>query len=137
MALNTRLSTSARDVQLNAFRTEFDNGYLRIYSGAQPATPNTAASGVLLAELRFNATFAAAVSGGGPLTANAITDDSAADATGTAGYFRCLKADGTTPLIDGEVGTSGANLNMNNTSIQINARITVTSFTHALPMQGA
>jgi hypothetical protein len=136
MALNTRLSTSARDVQLTAFGPEFNNGYLRIYSGAQPATPNTAASGTLLAELRFGATAFPAPSGQ-VLTANAITDDSSADNAGTAGYFRALKADGTTPLLDGEVGTSGANLNMNSTSIVAAARISVTSFTHTLPMQGA
>lgn len=137
MALNTRISTQARDVQLNALKAQFDNGYLRIYSGAQPATPNTAASGTLLAELRFAATAFPTVSGGGPLTANAITDDSSADATGTAGYYRCLQSDGTTPISDAEVGTSGANMNMNSTAIQSGARVSVTSFTHALPMQGA
>lgn len=142
MALNTRISTQARDVQLNALKAQFDNGYLRIYDSTggtgQPATPNTAiGSQVLLAELRFAATAFPTVSGGGPLTANAITDDSSADATGTATWYRCLQSDGTTPISDASVGTSGANMNMNSTAIQIGARVSVTSFTHALPMQGA
>lgn len=136
MALNTRLSTSARDTQLTALGPEFNNGYLRIYSGAQPATPNTAASGTLLAELRFGATAFPAPSSQ-LLTANAITQDSSADATGTAGYYRCLKSDGTTALADGEVGTSGANMNLNSVAISAGAIVSITSFTHALPMQGA
>jgi hypothetical protein len=139
MALNTRISLSARDVQLNALAPRLNNGYIRVFTGAQPATPNTAASGTQVAELRFGATAFPTLSGpsGGPLVANAITDDADADATGTAGYFRCYESDGVTPVIDGECGTSGANMNFNSLAIQIHARVTALSFTHALPMQGA
>jgi hypothetical protein len=135
MATTTRMSVEARNAALDAQAALFNNGYLRLYSGAQPATPNTAASGTLLAELRFGATAFPAASGGGPLVANAITDDASADASGTPGYYRCLKSDGVTPINDGEVGTSGANLNMDSSSIVAGARISITSFQHALPMQ--
>lgn len=139
MALNTRLSTQGRDVQLNAFGPEFDNGYFRIYDGGQPATPNTAiTTQVLLAELRFNADAFPVVSGGGPLSANALTDDSSADATGQATWARCLKADGSTVLMDMSVGEgSSFNANINSDAIQEGAAVSVVSFQHALPMQGA
>ena len=40
-------------------------------------------------------------------SANAITQDSSADATGTASFFRLYKSDGTTCVLQGTVGTSG------------------------------
>ena len=71
MALNTRMSTDARDTQLNAFGPLLNNGYLRFYDSTggtgQPATPNTAiGSQVLLAELRWGATaFGSSAAGAG------------------------------------------------------------------------
>lgn len=130
MAIKT--SIAARNVELNSLATEFNSGYLRIYSGPQPATPETAASGTLLAELRFNATaFGAAAAG--VITANAITADSSADNTGTAGWARCLKADGTTALMDGDVSTSGAFVNLNSVAISSGAAVSITAFTITNP----
>ena len=63
-----------------------------------------AITGTLLADLTCNATFAAA-SSNGVLTLNAITSDSSADATGTATHFRIYKSDGTTAVLQGDVGT--------------------------------
>lgn len=135
MALNTRISTVAANAQLDALAPLANTGYLRIYDGSQPATPEDAAT-TLLAELRLNATaFGAAASK--VITANALTADTSANATGTATWFRILKSDGTTPLWDGSVGTSGANLNLNSTAIQAGAEVAVDSLTMTLPMQGA
>lgn len=116
-----------RNARLDAITTFAGNsGKLRIYSGTQPATGGTATT--LLAELTLNATFAPAASGA-VLTLNAITQDSAADATGTASWFRIVKSDGTTIVMDGTVGTSGADLNLNTTSIVVGGPVAVTSFT--------
>jgi len=101
------------------------SGKFRIYSGTRPATGGTATT--QLAELTLNATFASAASGG-VLTLNAITQDSAADATGTASWFRLLKSDGTTIVMDGDVGTSGSDLNLTTTSITVGQPVSVTSF---------
>lgn len=125
-------SIVGRNAELNALAPLANNGYIRIYSGSIPATPETAASGTLLAELRFGATaFGSAASG--VITANAITQDSSADATGTAGYYRALQSDGTTALWDGTVGTSGADLNLNSTSISAGVIVQITSLTVTLP----
>jgi hypothetical protein len=118
--------TGLRNAKLDAITTFAGNsGKLRIYSGTRPATGGTATT--LLAELTANATFAPAASGG-VLTLNAITQDSSADATGTATWFRWLKSDGTTIVMDGNVGTSGSDLNLNTTSIVAAAAVSVTSF---------
>jgi hypothetical protein len=105
-----------------------NTGYLRIYDGSQPAGPDTAIGAqVLLAELRFNATaFAASVNG--VATANAITSDAAANATGTAAWYRALKSDGTTAVHDGTVGTATSNLILATTSIVLNAVVDCSSF---------
>jgi hypothetical protein len=101
------------------------SGLLRIYDGSRPATGGTATT--LLAELTLNATFAAAASSG-VLTLNAITSDTSANATGTATWFRIVTSGGT-HVIDGNVGTSGSDLNLNTTSIVSGAAVAVTSFT--------
>lgn len=98
---------------------------LRIYSGSRPATGGTATT--LLAELTCNATFAPGASSG-VLTLNSITQDSSADATGTASWFRVVKSDGTTHVMDGDVGTSGSDLNLNTTSVVAGGPVAVTSF---------
>lgn len=130
--MSQRTSIVARNAAADAQAALANTGYLRIYSGTKPATPETAASGTLLAELRMNATAFGAASGG-VITANAITGDSSADATGTAGWFRILKSDGTTALWDGDVATSGADLNLNSIAISSGAAVDVTALTVTLP----
>jgi hypothetical protein len=118
--------TALRNARLDAITTfAGTTAKLSIYSGAQPATGGTATT--QLAQLVCNATFAPAASGG-VLTLNAITADASADATGTATWFRLFKTDGTTIVMDGTVGTSGADLNLNTTSIVTGANVAVTSF---------
>lgn len=101
------------------------SGLLRIYDGSRPATGGTATT--LLAELTCNATFAPSASGG-VLTLNAITQDSSANATGTATWFR-LATSGGTAQVDGNVGTSGSDLNLTTTSIVSGQPVSVSSAT--------
>lgn len=101
---------------------------LRIYDGTRATDADTAIGAqTLLAELTCNATFAPAASGG-VLTLNAITDDSSANATGTASWFRLTNSAGTTTIMDGDVGTSGSDLNLNSVSITSGGTVSVTSF---------
>jgi len=129
MALTPKYSNAAANAACDAMAALLNTGYLRLYDGAQAADADTAVGAqVLLAELRFGATaFGAAVAG--VATANAITQDSSANATGTATWYRALKSDGTTVIHDGSVGTSGANMNLNSVAIQSGAAVQVSSFT--------
>ena len=108
-----------------------------VRTGAQPADVDTAATGTLLATLTFSdPAFGAATDAnpGGLITASAITDDSSADATGTAGYFR-IRATGTgaDDVADGECGTSGSDLNFNTVSITSGSTVSITSYTITAP----
>lgn len=117
--------TTLRNAKLNAITTALgSNALLRIYSGSRPATGG--AETTILAELTCNATFAPAAAGG-VLTLNAITGDTSANATGTATWFRVLTS-GASPQIDGNVGTSGSDLNLTTTSIVATQPVNITSF---------
>ena len=117
---------------------------IAIYSGAQPADADSAATGTLLVTI--------SESGG----ANGLTWDDAlagvlskaaaetwqgtAVATNTAGWFRCYQtgddpANAETVLarFDGSVSTSGAQLNMSSTSIVLDAIQTISAFTYTQP----
>lgn len=98
---NFRPSVDLGNNILNAIRDFIDQasgspnaGFIRIYSGTQPAAGGDALAGnTLLAELRFSdpaGSNAAARS----LTFNAIVADIAANATGTATWARILDGDG-------------------------------------------
>lgn len=130
MALNPKRSNSAVSAAADAVCALCDNGYLRIYDGTQPATANTAVSTqTLLAELRFNATAFGAASNG-VATANSLTADTSANASGTAAWFRALESDGSTVVFDGSVGTSSADLVLNSVAISSGAQVDVTAFTY-------
>ena len=133
MANNPKLSNEAASAEADATATLLNTGYLRFYDGTQPATADTAiTTQVLLAELRFaNPAFGAASAG--VATANALTADSAANATGTATWFRALKSNGSSPVFDGSVGTAACDLNLNSAAIQVEAEVRVTSFTFTQP----
>lgn len=95
---------------------------------------------VVLAQLDMsNPAFgnAADATPGATATANAISDDTAADATGTAYFFRIVDRDNT-PIIQGLVRASadpdnGEELVLNSKEIQTNARVEVTSLTVTMP----
>ncbi|MCL5745166.1 MAG: hypothetical protein M1541_14785 [Acidobacteria bacterium] len=129
MASTLSRSNAAVNAEADNVCALLNNGYLRIYSGTQPANADTALSGnTLLAELRFSAmAFAAAVAG--QAVANAIATVTAA-ASGTASFFRTFKSDGSTAVMDGSVGTAGSDCNINATAIAIGANVSVSSMSY-------
>ena len=120
-------AVALRNAQLDEITTRAGaSALLRIYDGTRPATGGTATT--LLAELTCNATFAPAASGG-VLTLNAISDDTSANATGTATWFRIVQSDGSTHVMDGGVSTSGSDLNFDSVSFVAGGTVSVSSFT--------
>src|SRR6185295_17094101 len=92
MALNPKTAASTRNLALDAAFDPLNSGKFRIYDSTQPTDADTALGAqVLLADLALGSTaFAAAASGS--KSANAITQDSSADATGTASWASLLNS---------------------------------------------
>lgn len=128
MANNPKRTAAAANAAADAMAALCNGGTLNIYDGTQPATAGTAISTqTLLAALPLSATAFASASNG-VATANSITADSSANATGTASWFRVVNSGGTT-VFDGSAGTSSADLVLNSTAIQSGANVSVTSLT--------
>lgn len=119
-------ATTLRNAMLDEITTAAGNAaLLRIYDGTRPATGGSATT--LLAELTCGTPFAAGASSG-VLTLGSITQDASANASGTATWFRIVTSGGTF-VLDGNVGTSGSDLNLTTTSITSGQPVSVTSFT--------
>lgn len=120
-------STTIRNERVQRVQVNIDlgagAGLFRVYDGSRPATCGTATT--KLAELTFTDPCAPSASGG-VLTMSAITSDASADATGTATWFRNVDSTGTC-CVDGNVGTSGSDLNLNSTSINTGVQVSVSS----------
>lgn len=103
MSSNLHIAQTVRNAGTDSMvsNAALDGGTVEIRDGAQPATPETAATGTLLAVLTLNATaFAAAVAG--VATANAIASGVGL-AAGTPTWAR-MKTSGGTAKIDGSCG---------------------------------
>jgi len=101
------------------------NAKLLIYNGTRPATGGAATT--LLAQLTCDATAFAAAASAGALTLNTIVQDSSADASGTASWFR-ITSSADVHVLDGDVGTSGSDLNLTTTLITATQPVSITSF---------
>ena len=123
------IDDTARNAAADAVCALVNGGSLRIYDGTPPANAGTALSGnTLLAELTLGSPAFAAASGG-VATANAITADASANATGTATFARLLTSGGVA-RVQMTVGTSGAELNLSSTSIVSGGNVSVSSLTY-------
>lgn len=139
MANNPHLSNASANASVTAVIALLVNsgqtGQLGIYSGTQPANSQTALSGNTLQATPTFASTAFGAPSAGVSTANTITSATAGN-TGTASFFRVFDkaADiGSTGIFDGSISTSGADLNLNTTSIVSGASVGVSSFTYTQP----
>ena len=128
MASNLKYSNGTRNAQQQGLITYAGSGsIIHIYQGTQPADANTAISGqTLLVSLTISGGFG--TDSNGTLTLGTVSDGTAV-ATGTAEFFRITKSDNTTVVMDGSVGTSGCDLNLNNTSIATTQVVGISSGT--------
>jgi hypothetical protein len=133
MASNIHVLESVRNDWLNRLNTLIGSGaVLRVYSGTQPANTATAKSGnTLLAELELSASPFATASGGAAAL-NAVSNDSAANATGTATWASIENAAGTTRYIDMSCGESGADLTIDDADIITDGVVTCSGWTFTL-----
>lgn len=134
----TRIATSARNAAAGAVVALLDAGsgpgVIEIRTGSQPANPDTAATGTLLATLTL-ADPAFGAPSGGTATAGTITSDTSADATGAAGWFRGLDSTGAA-VIDGSVTAEGGggDLELDTVDVIAGGAVTVTSWTITMPV---
>lgn len=112
---------------------------LRIYSGTPPADVATALSGnTLLAEMTLPSDWLAAASGGAK-TLLGTWQDAAADATGTASFFRIFNSAGTTAHLQGTVSQNAANGGTGDVQLQqataglvAGQQVTISAFTFTM-----
>lgn len=131
--MTLRLGSTIRSAMANAAAAVLDSGsgaaVVRIYTGAQPASVATAATGTLLVEIPLNDPgFAAAAAG---VAAADVDPEVTADAiaTGTAGWFRISDSTGTAH-IDGAIP---GEMTLTNTAITSGLPVTITSGTLTQP----
>lgn len=126
-----RSRTTTANKALTQYKDDLDAGSgpgtAKIYSGTMPATPETAATGTLLAELVLAKP--CGVVAGKKLTFSAITQDLEANNTGYAGYVRLADSDGNV-IIDGDVTPTGGTgvLKLNMTLITAMGPVFINSF---------
>ena len=128
------------------------DGKLLIYSGAQPASPDSAVTSTLLLTITVSSgAWVAGAFGSGlefeddPLSgvmekASGEVWSGTAVASGTAGWFMlvanatdALALSTTLPRISGSIGVSGADLNISNPSIVSGRSYTIDEFSFTLP----
>ena len=140
MAVNMTISNNAAKAACDAAVDLLDAGEgaakVQIYDGAQPANPDVAVTTqTKLAELVCtDPCFGAAADAdpGAKATAAAITDDSTADATGTAAWFRAVDSDGNA-IIDGTCALADADMILDSLSITADQTVKVNSWTVTMP----
>jgi hypothetical protein len=141
-----KASTGLRNKLLDngSLKSIFANGFIKIYTGAAPASADDAVTGTLLCTISEDATgtginFAAAAAGG-------VLSKDASEiwrgvnvAGGTAGYMRHVAAgdDGTSSTtqarMQGTVGLAGADLNLSNVLLVNGASQSIDYYNAALP----
>lgn len=129
MAASFKIPTGIRTDVANKINDDVDGGTLKLYTGSSPG-PNEAPIGTLLVTFDLPAKASNTVLDG-VLTFGAIASAYAV-ADGTPGYFRLFKSGGAYGG-DGNVGTSGASLNLTSLTIVTGRQITITSLTITSP----
>ena len=129
----TDVRNDANDAGMNNVDDGSAAGYIEIRTGSQPANCAAAATGTLLATNVGSDPFFGA-SSGGTKTAAAISDDTSADATGTAGWWGLYDSNGSRKM-QGDCGEAGDSPSMvfNNKNITAGNVVKITSFTVTMP----
>lgn len=136
--MTIRLSTATRNAVADAIGDLADSGSgaatLKIYTGSQPATADSTATGTLLATIAVNDPAFDIASGGTAALSTTPAVTGTGIAAGDAGWFRLATSSGST-IIDGSVSASGGggNLIMSTVTVSIGLTLSVTSGSITMP----
>ena len=139
MTATPMISPARAKAMLDNLTGNFNSYYINIWTGSLPSNCGASEAGTKLAAPQFNSTaFGASVDGSTTgimtATANAITSDTNAANSGTAGHFRCSSTNGGgTVIAQGTCGLSSADMVLNTLSITSGDTVAVSAFTITLP----
>jgi len=120
-----RYSVTVNNAKLEAIETAIPNPKFQIWTGTEPVTIATPATGSKLLEIALPSNWMETAAAGVKAILAAKWSGQATG-TGTAGYFRITQTDGTTAAIQGGIGTD---MTLDNTTINSGQTVTVNSFT--------
>ena len=127
-----RLATATRNASCNGNVDLLNSATMRFRTSTQPTNVGDADSGTLCSTVTFNATaFGDAVTG--VATANAITSDTNAAASGTVTQAR-IYTSGSAIHSDCAVSTTGSDINFDNNVIVAGGTVAVTLLEIAQPI---
>jgi len=139
MALEPQISYLAAKAALDNLLDLVDGGasfgYIEIRDGTKPTNCETASAGTLAATLTMSDPAFLAATDQNPnarAAADTISDDTSADATTTVTYFRVFDSNAVC-IMQGTVGTSGADMNFNSVAFQSGANVSISSFLVTMP----
>ena len=123
-----KLSVAVRNAMLDAYETTVGTSpKMRILTGSAPANCAAAQTGTLLAELTLPADWASAAASGAKALAGSWSGS--VTVAGTAGHFRIVDSTGTTCHEQGTISTTGADINLTNTSLTVGQVLVITAKT--------
>lgn len=132
-----RIATTLKNSMLTPVKDAIDAGSgagtIKVYTSPMATLPSDAISTqTLLGTLTFSDPSGASPTGG-VFTASAITQDSSADATGTAAWARIQDSTGTVVMdVDITATGGGGSMQMNTTSVVIGGPISISALTVTL-----
>ena len=129
--MSIQYSTAVRNAGLDSREVTIGQSpILQLRSGPQPASPQAAATGTVIATMQLPADWMQNAAGG-IKTKSGNWEDPQADADGTIGHFRILDSTGTICHMQGSVGltgTAGADMTVDNTVVKQNQDILINTF---------
>lgn len=140
MTIKTSTGLRGRILDTGSLKSRLALGFIKIYSGAEPATADAAVTGTLLSTISVSGAGAGlsldAAAANGVLAKSAEVWSGAIAATGVAGYYRFSAAGDTGAAsiteerIQGSVGLAGADLNLSSVSLTANAAVSAQTISY-------
>lgn len=130
--MTVKYSAAVANALLDQYETTIGaSAVMKIFTGSPPADCATADSATVLATLSLPSDWMAAASAGSKAKSG-TWQDTLADNSGTAGYYRIYASNGTTCHEQGTVGTSGTDMTVDSVSFTAGQAFTITAFTKTL-----